>query len=286
MPKACDKICNADGCNNLIGSHGARGLCSKHYRKYKIEGKLPLKEGEIREKCNVKGCCNWAMSKGLCCAHYARKQRTGECGTAEVKPFVRRHPICIVNGCTRKHYCMGYCRMHYSRVRRGTKDIEHIVYDLRSKYRDEYNIWIAMKQRCYYSRCIGYKNYGGRGIKVCDRWLEETYGFKNFLDDMGPRPKGKYNSGFAKYSIDRIDVNGDYCPENCRWVDRYVQASNTRAGSRGDSQTIGVWQVHAKYGDYWVATIGVDGKQIIKWAKSEEDAIKLRKEMEKEYINH
>lgn len=84
-----------------------------------------------------------------------------------------------------------------------------------------YCIYDSMKQRCYNPNHHAYKNYGGRGIKVCDRWLEPNgQGFINFVKDMGERPPGT--------SIDRIDNNGDYCKENCRWVTRKQQMRNTR----------------------------------------------------------
>lgn len=82
----------------------------------------------------------------------------------------------------------------------------------------EYNSWSNMKARCYKPSTIRFENYGGRGITVCDRWKNS---FENFLEDMGLKPT-------PKHSIDRIDVNGNYEPNNCRWATTKQQACNTR----------------------------------------------------------
>jgi|688.fasta_scaffold368304_2 hypothetical protein len=86
----------------------------------------------------------------------------------------------------------------------------------------EYNSWKAMKRRCYDINHKSYNHYGGRGIIVCDRWLElDGNGCSNFILDMGLRPS-------SKYSLDRIDVNGNYEPSNCRWATPKQQANNKR----------------------------------------------------------
>jgi hypothetical protein len=80
----------------------------------------------------------------------------------------------------------------------------------------EYFNWLALKNRCKNKSHINYHRYGGRGIKVCDRWIDS---YENFVADMGRRPTNKH-------SVDRINPDGDYTPENCRWATPTEQANN------------------------------------------------------------
>ncbi|MEP0149964.1 hypothetical protein [Roseibium sp.] len=79
-----------------------------------------------------------------------------------------------------------------------------------------YKSWAEMKRRCYSASCADFKNYGARGIQVCERWHE----FSNFFEDMGERPTG--------LSIERIDNDANYDPGNCVWADRTTQSRNRR----------------------------------------------------------
>jgi hypothetical protein len=98
-----------------------------------------------------------------------------------------------------------------------------------------YRAWQGIKTRCLNKNSKSFKNYGGRGIKICNEWFE----FNNFYD-------WALKTGYKKgLTIDRIDVNGDYCPENCRWATKKVQANNSRSNIRvtmnGETHTLIEW---------------------------------------------
>lgn len=103
-----------------------------------------------------------------------------------------------------------------------------------------YTTWTSMISRCKNKRNPAYQNYGGRGIAVCERWLES---FENFLEDMGVRPDGM--------SLDRRDNNGNYDRENCKWSTKKEQQNNRRdtviLTHNGESLPL----------EYWVARIGI-----------------------------
>lgn len=110
----------------------------------------------------------------------------------------------------------------------------HSSYPNKGRSTKEYNTWSLMRKRCESEKCAEYHLYGGRGIYVCERWMN----FENFLSDMGQAPS-------AKHSIDRIDFDGPYSPDNCRWADAKTQNRNRRITvfltCNGVTKSVGEW---------------------------------------------
>ena len=136
--------------------------------------------------------------------------------------------------------------------------------------------WSAMKNRCYNPNDAAYKNYGGRGIKVCDRWLGED-GFYNCMVDMGTMPDG--------YSLDRIDNNKDYSPDNCRWATRNTQRANQRRVKESCLPNGISYYAKDKRKQKWLARLEVNGRRVLnKRCYTKEEAITARLAAEKEFL--
>lgn len=136
--------------------------------------------------------------------------------------------------------CGAEIEVGQSSLRRGQKGCNHCsrISHGHASYRTktpELTCWKNMLDRCYRPTAVTYQFYGGRGISVCQRWRDS---FEAFLEDMGLKPT-------SQHSIDRINSDGDYCPENCRWATKQVQVNNTRRNVwiefRGEKMTITQW---------------------------------------------
>lgn len=136
----------------------------------------------------------------------------------------------LMSGGTDNCGCLAHERRSKSKTKHGKS--------VRTKTTKEYRAWVKLKSRCYIKSDTGYKRYGARGIKVCDRWINS---FVNFSLDMGKCPS-KY------HSIDRVDNNGDYSPQNCRWATVSEQANNRRNNRivefNGLKMTCAQWERH------------------------------------------
>lgn len=150
---------------------------------------------------------------------------------------------CEASDCDKVHLAKGYCTKHYQQLMahgRLSPETQKEFHGMAST--PIYAIYMSMLRRCYNTNHKQYSDYGGRGITVCERWHK----FSNFYKDMGERPKNR--------SLDRINNDGGYSPDNCRWATHKEQRNNTRRRARelykGKNAMDWAAELNAHYGSF------------------------------------
>jgi hypothetical protein len=203
-------ICSAPGCDKLAYTKRS-GLCAMHATRLKrggtLERRMPIKTIEQHLDGRSKIGMWHIIGEG---APYIRPDNKAPVRTARCRcecGTVRDVPLQTLKSAPDRHCgCQVSARTIAAKTTHGMSKTA------------EYRSWSHLKERCLNPNCADYENYGGRGIAVCDRWLNS---FEAFLQDMGAKP----SSG---HSIDRINVDGNYEPSNCRWATGTMQGRNKR----------------------------------------------------------
>jgi len=186
---------------------------------------------------------------------------------------MEQYKICTVDGCEKTMRWGKYCSMHRARLLRrgslGAAKPEQVKHGMHTH--PLYHTWENMRARCNNLNHTNYSAYGARGIKVCERWDD----FSKFVDDVGDKPT-------QEHTIDRIDNDGDYEPDNVRWATHNQQVHNQRLDRRNKTGTSGV-RYDSKFKVYRVAINRSRKTYHLGSYKKLSDAIKARKDAEKRF---
>jgi len=197
------------------------------------------------------------------------------CNDAKVYYNVSMIKKCTLENCEEDFLAKGYCSKHYRTfMRYGDPYKTSFGFRYQSEH-PLYYTWRTMRTRCNWKKYPRWPDYGGRGIKVCERW-NGKYGFINFLEDMGDKPS-------EDHQLDRIDNDGDYTIDNCRWATRSENQMNKRKMKNNTSGFTGITPyVNNRGKHYWRARVG---SKTIGYYETFDEAVSARLFGEDNYKN-
>ncbi len=198
----------------------------------------------MAKTCVAMNCSKPVHAKNACNTHYWRLKNRGNIN--HKKTFTPKS--CSIKKCQNVSKTRSWCEIHYDRWRRyGDPKFKTRSSERHAMSKSlEYIKWSSMKVRCAEYSKKAYPGHAGKGVKICQRWLDS---FSNFYDDMGPIPS-------PSHSIDRIDNDGCYEPGNCRWATKSQQSINKGLYANNTSGYRGVF----RSGKRWTAGVGLNSK--------------------------